>query len=60
MAGIPFLRNLLGAMLYNLSSTTLGVLVSAAVLLGTVALLTGLVTAIRATAIEPMVMLRTE
>lgn len=60
MAGIPFLRNLLGAMLYNLSSTTLGVLVGAAVLLGTVALLTGLVTAIRATAIEPMVMLRTE
>ena len=60
MVGIPFVKRLLAAMLYNLSNTTFGVFISAAVLLVMVALLTGLATAVRATAIEPMVVLRTE
>ncbi len=60
LASIPFLKRALGLMLYNLTSATFGVFVGAAALLGTVALLTGLLTAVRATAIEPMVVLRTE
>jgi len=60
MAGIPFLKKILGAMLYNVDNATLIIFVSAAVLLGTVALLTGLLTTLRATAIEPMMVLRTE
>ena len=60
MACIPFLKKILGAMLYNVGNATPIIFVSAAVLLGTVALLTGLLTTLRATAIEPMMVLRTE
>jgi putative ABC transport system permease protein len=58
-AGI-FLAKSLGALIYNTPDTTLGILATAALLLATIAFLTSLLIAVRATAIEPMVVLRTE
>jgi predicted permease len=55
-----FLAKFLGALIYNTPDTTLGILATAALLLVTIAFLTSLVIAARATAIEPMVVLRTE
>jgi putative ABC transport system permease protein len=55
-----FLAKFLGALLYNTLDTTIGILATAALLLVTIAFLTSLVIAVRATAIEPMVVLRTE
>lgn len=58
-AGI-FLAKSLGALIYNTLDTTLGILATAALLLAAIAFLTSLLIAARATAIEPMVVLRTE
>lgn len=55
-----FLAKFLGAVIYNTPDATIGVLATAALLLVTIAFLTSLVIAARATAIEPMVVLRTE
>lgn len=55
-----FLAKFLGALIYNTPDTILGILAIAALLLATIAFFTSLVIAVRATAIEPMVVLRTE
>jgi putative ABC transport system permease protein len=55
-----FLAKFLGALIYNTPDVTIGILATAALLLVTIAFLTSLVIAARATAIEPMVVLRTE
>jgi len=59
-AGSFFLNKFLGALIYNTPDTTIGTLAPAALLLVTIAFLTSLMIAARATAIEPMVVLRTE
>ncbi len=55
-----FLAKFLGTLIYNTPDATIGILATAALLLVTIAFLTSLVIAARATAIEPMVVLRTE
>jgi ABC-type antimicrobial peptide transport system permease subunit len=55
-----FLAKFLGTLIYNTPDATIGILATAALLLVTIAFLTSLVIAARATAIEPMVVLRAE
>ncbi len=55
-----FLEKSLGALIYNTPNITLGILATAAVVLAAIAFLTSLLIAARATAIEPMVVLRAE
>ena len=55
-----FLKGLLDSMLYNLHGETFALLIVAAVLLAAVALMVGLVTAVRAASVEPMEALRNE
>jgi len=58
--GALFIRPILSNMVYNVTDVTLGTVINAIVLLGIVALLASVLTAVRAASIEPMVVLRNE
>lgn len=60
LVGAFFLKGLLDSMLYNLRGESFSLLIVAAFLLAAVAILVGLVTAVRAASVEPMAALRNE
>jgi ABC-type lipoprotein release transport system permease subunit len=60
LTGSFFVRGLLSGLLYNVNFSSIIVILATSLLLGVVATMIGLLTAVRAASIEPMAVLRNE